>query len=166
MFNILTAGHPDALEGTVWYDLFAGTGAVGIEALSRGASKVHFVESSSVAADLIRRNLQSLGVTSRFEVVQEDVLRVLKKAGEKVKSADFVFLDPPYRLEGCYRATLELLSSFTQVKANMTVVAEHFKKFDPGEKFGGLVRYRAVEQGDAVLSFYRPTQRPQETLRP
>ena len=57
LFNVLTAGNPDALKGTVWLDLFAGTGAVGIEALSRGARLVHFVESSAQAVGLIRRNL-------------------------------------------------------------------------------------------------------------
>src|SRR3974390_2906842 len=61
LFNVLTAGNPSALEGGVWLDLFAGTGAVGIEALSRGAKEVHFVESSSAAAEVSRTNLQSLG---------------------------------------------------------------------------------------------------------
>src|SRR5580692_10674896 len=60
LFNVLTAGNPSALEGTVWIDLFAGTGAVGIEALSRGAKQVYFVESSDAAADVIRDNLKSL----------------------------------------------------------------------------------------------------------
>ena len=63
LFNVLTAGNPAALEGSVWLDLFAGTGAVGIEALSRGAKEVHFVENSAPAADVIRGNLQSLGIT-------------------------------------------------------------------------------------------------------
>src|SRR5580704_10786974 len=63
LFNVLTAGDPEALAGSVWLDLFAGTGAVGIEALSRGAKEVHFVENSAAAADGIRKNLQSLGIT-------------------------------------------------------------------------------------------------------
>src|ERR1700733_1235308 len=62
LFNVLTAGNPGALAGSTWLDLYAGTGAVGIEALSRGAAMVHFVESSAEAADLIRKNLKSLGV--------------------------------------------------------------------------------------------------------
>src|ERR1700680_2199852 len=61
LFNVLTAGNPAALEGSVWLDLFAGTGAVGIEALSRGAQQVFFVESLKPAVELIRRNLQPLG---------------------------------------------------------------------------------------------------------
>ena len=66
LFNVLAAGNPTALEGKVWLDLFAGTGAVGIEALSRGAAQVYFVESSIPAAGLIQRNLDSLGVESRL----------------------------------------------------------------------------------------------------
>ena len=62
LFNVLTAGNPNALEGSVWFDLFAGTGAVGIEALSRGAEQVYFVETSPRAAQLIQQNLQSLGI--------------------------------------------------------------------------------------------------------
>src|SRR3954467_6369489 len=69
LFNVLTAGNPAALEGSVWIDLFAGTGAVGIEALSRGAAMVYFVESSKQAAELIRRNLQSLGARDQYEVL-------------------------------------------------------------------------------------------------
>src|SRR6059036_1412595 len=70
LFDVLTAGNPVALEGTVWLDLYAGTGAVGIEALSRGAGMVYFVESSRHAAGVIQTNLRSLGVSDRFEILQ------------------------------------------------------------------------------------------------
>src|ERR671931_794698 len=73
LFNVLTAGNPQALEGSVWLDLFAGTGAVGIEALSRGAGQVIFVESSRKAAVLIGKNLQSLGIRNGFWVMQLEV---------------------------------------------------------------------------------------------
>ena len=66
LFNVLTAGNPAALEGSVWLDLFAGTGAVGIEALSRGAKEVHFVENSAPSAEMIRKNLHSLGIAGGF----------------------------------------------------------------------------------------------------
>src|SRR5208282_2920436 len=66
LFDVLTTGNPAALEGTVWLDIFAGTGVVGIEALSRGAKQVYFVESSDPAAQLIRNNLQSLGIEEGY----------------------------------------------------------------------------------------------------
>ena len=153
LFNVLTAGNPSALAGTMWVDLFAGTGAVGIEALSRGAAMVHFVESSAKAVELVQKNLQSLGITKNFEVLRQDAVRAigaLKKA-----KADFVFLDPPYRMNEAYRQTLEALAASALLKQDGTVIAEHDKRFDPGEGFGKLQRLRKLEQGDSALSFYR-----------
>src|SRR5207302_1965837 len=96
LFNVLSAGNPAALEGTVWLDLFAGTGAVGIEALSRGAAQVSFVESSPKACDLIEKNLASLGMKARFQVLRSDVAVALKRMESTLPSRDLIFLDPPY----------------------------------------------------------------------
>jgi 16S rRNA (guanine966-N2)-methyltransferase len=155
LFNVLTAGNPAALEGTVWLDLYAGTGAVGIEALSRGAGMVHFVESSGRAAELIKQNLASLGIGARFQVVKQDSIRALRALESGGVVADFVFLDPPYEMEEAYRQTLLTLSNSRLVKPESLVMAEHRKKFDPGAEFASLGRYRKLEQGDAALSFYR-----------
>jgi 16S rRNA (guanine966-N2)-methyltransferase len=155
LFNVLTAGNPGALEGTVWLDLFAGTGAVGIEALSRGAGMAYFVESSPRAAALVRQNLQKLGVETGSQVLQQDVVCALVGLQKQGVVADFGFLDPPYRLSEAYQHTLEALSQSGLVKAESVVIAEHEKRFDPGEEFGSLRRYRKLEQGEAALSFYR-----------
>jgi 16S rRNA (guanine966-N2)-methyltransferase len=155
LFNVLTAGDPDALAGTVWVDFYAGTGAVGIEALSRGAAKVHFVESSASAADLIRKNLRGLGIEKGFEVLRLDATRALKSLDAAGVKANFAFLDPPYRLEEEYARVLAALSSSQLISSESLVIAEHQKKFDPGQEFGGLKRYRNLVQGDAALSFYR-----------
>jgi 16S rRNA (guanine966-N2)-methyltransferase len=155
LFNVLTAGNAGALEGSVWIDLFAGTGAVGIEALSRGAAQVYFVESSAAAAKVIRQNLKSLQVESGFEVVQSDVLKALRRFEAEGVVADFVFLDPPYRMERAYREVLEFLGASALVKPEGRVIAEHEKRFDPGEEFGGLKTLRKLVQGDAALRFYR-----------
>ena len=155
VFNVFTAGHPAALEGSVWLDLYAGTGAVGIEALSRGASMVYFVESSLKAADLIRQNLKSLGVSSGAQVLNQEVSRSFKALEAGTTAADYVFLDPPYRMENEYSQTLASLEASSLVGAQTIVLAEHDKRFDPGETFGALQRYRKLVQGDAALSFYR-----------
>ena len=155
LFDILTAGNPEALEGTVWMDLFAGTGAVGIEALSRGAGAVYFVEKSAKAAELIRQNLQSLGVEEGFRIMKQDVKKAFSGLAEQGVATDFIFLDPPYRMEEVYRQTLEFLGESQLPKAGSVVIVEHHKKFDPGETFSSLRRYRKLEQGDVVLSFYR-----------
>jgi 16S rRNA (guanine(966)-N(2))-methyltransferase RsmD len=155
LFNVLAAGNPSALAGSVWIDLYAGTGAVGIEALSRGAEHVDFVESSGAATRLIGKNLASLKLASGFEVLTIDASRALKKLVSAGRSADFVFLDPPYRMQDEYGKALGLLGSLKILKASGVVIAEHERRFDPGEVFGALRRYRKLEQGDAALSFYR-----------
>ncbi len=157
LFNVLASGTPEAFEGTVWLDLCAGTGAVGIEALSRGAEKVYFVESSTAAAGLIQRNLSSLGVATGFEILKQDVALALRKLQARGVTANFVFLDPPYRLEKIYQQTLQELSLSRLLTPKATIVAEHEKRFDPGDGFAPLERYRKLEQGDAALSFYRST---------
>lgn len=128
---------------------------MGIEALSRGAAMVYFVESSARAAELVRQNLQSLGVAAGFQVVKQDVVRALRGLEAEGIVADFVFLDPPYRIQEAYSKTLESLAGSPLLKAETVVVAEHQKNFDPGEAFAPLRRYRKLEQGDAALSFYR-----------
>lgn len=155
LFNVLTGGNPEALQGSVWCDFFAGTGAVGIEALSRGAAKVYFVEKSADAADLIAQNLRSLKIENEFELLRMDAAKALNSLSARNIAADFVFLDPPYRMENAYSQILNLLSAGKLLKANGIAMAEHLKKFDPGETFGLLQRYRVLKQGDAALSFYR-----------
>ncbi|SRR5579862_2474572 len=155
LFNVLTPGDPDALVGSIWLDLYAGTGAVGIEALSRGAMQVLFVESSASAAELIKQNLQSLKIENGFRILKQDAARALKTLQAEQVKADYVFLDPPYGLEAEYKNTLSALGESALLKSGTIVLAEHFKKFDPGDQFGDLRRYRTLAQGDAVLSFYR-----------
>lgn len=155
LFNVLCGGDPNKLEKTIWLDLFAGTGAVGIEALSRGASTVHFVERSAAAANLIAKNLAGLKIQQGFEVHRTDILSALRRLALLQVAADFVFLDPPYRVQEAYRETLEQVVSSPLLKDHTIVIAEHDKKFEPGERFGKLGRFRKLEQGDSVLSFYR-----------
>ena len=155
LFNVLTAGNPAALEGSAWADLYAGTGAVGIEALSRGATSVLFVESARASVQLIQDNLRSLKIDAGFEVVRGDVGKVLRRWQDQSATFDYIFLDPPYRMESDYRDTLEFLGQSTLLKPTTTVIAEHTKQFDPVEEAGELRRYRKLIQGDAALCFYR-----------
>lgn len=155
LFDVLTAGNPTALEGTVWIDLFAGTGAVGIEALSRGAAMVHFVEISARAAELIEKNLRSLRIETGFHILKLDVSKAIHRLNADSVEGDFVFLDPPYQMEQAYRQTLDALAASRVLKPRSVVIAEHHKKFDPPRHAGSLNCYRLLQQGDAALSFYR-----------
>ncbi len=152
LFDVLCSGNPEALAGTTWIDLYAGTGAVGIEALSRGAAKVIFVESSKAAAEVIAANLKSLGIVNSFQIVKSDAAKALRHF-EGV-AADFIFLDPPYRMQPEYGRVLGELAGSALLRASGVVIAEHSEKLDPGDGFGRLRRYRTLKQGDAALSFY------------
>jgi 16S rRNA (guanine(966)-N(2))-methyltransferase RsmD len=155
LFNVLAPNIP----GSRLVDLFAGTGAIGIEALSRGAAEVVFIENHAPAATLIRRNLDSLGINSGATVLAVDALRGLAMlASRKQQSApgfDHVFLDPPYAAAEDYSRVLEYLGSADLLAPGGIVVAEHRRNFDLREEAGALHRFRVLRQGDAALSFYR-----------
>jgi len=150
LFNVVAGFVP----GSIWLDVFAGSGAVGIEALSRGAKKVYLVESASPAVRAIRANLKSLGVAEGFEIVDRDALAALAQLETRNVSCDFSFVDPPYRKTRDYEKILVFLSQAKLLRPGGLVIAEHDKHFDPGESFGPLGRRRKLRQGDAVLSFY------------
>ncbi|HKW19027.1 MAG TPA: 16S rRNA (guanine(966)-N(2))-methyltransferase RsmD [Terriglobales bacterium] len=157
LFNVLASGNSSALDGSILLDLFAGTGAVGIEALSRGAAMVYFVEMSKAATELIHKNLQPLGVEDRCRILRQEARRAISALESQAVKPDFIFLDPPYALQNAYRETLTALANSSLAESAL-VIAEHEKKFDPGEEFGALVRTRRLDQGDAALSFYRKVQ--------
>jgi 16S rRNA (guanine966-N2)-methyltransferase len=153
LFDVLSATRD--LADTVWLDLYAGTGAVGIEAFSRGARQVYFVESTKKHARLLRDNLQSLGISAGYEVQEREVMKALSLLDSTGVVCDFCFLDPPYRMRGAYEQTLGYLAQSRLLQPSTIVIAEHEKKFNLEERFGALLRYRRLDQGDAALSFYR-----------
>ena len=144
LFNVLAPRIAD----TVFLDAYAGTGAVGIEALSRGARRAILVEKNRSAAALIRENLSALGLESRAEVFVSKAVPVLERV-----SADIIFLDPPYELENEYPAALAVLGS----SAAGLVIAQHSTRLALKPDYGCLRRYRELKQGDNILSFYSST---------
>ena len=141
LFDILA---PD-IVGAVFVDAYAGTGAVGIEALSRGAARAIFLERNQAAVAVIRENLHVLGIEDRASVVTGKALASLER-----QAADIVFMDPPYEMEAEYAAALE------KARAPLVIV-QHSARFDTGAAHGALRRTRIVPQGDNALSFYRAT---------
>ncbi len=141
LFNILAP----KIDGITFLDAYAGTGAVGIEALSRGAAHAIFVEKNRAAVEVMRDNLAALGIENRAEVFTGKAAAVLERL-----SADIVFLDPPYDFEREYAEALDVLGS----RHNPLVVAQHASQFALAEQYGALRRTRVVKQGDNSLSFY------------
>lgn len=150
LFNVLSP----RIQQACFADLYAGSGAVGIEALSRGASFVYFVEQAKPAIQILKENLRTLSLSANLQVESKNVRAFL--SGKLGRPLDIVFLDPPYEAADQYTATL---SAFGGVAAGLlspsaVVIAEHFRKDRLLEQYGSLQRYRVLEQGDAALSFY------------
>ena len=159
LFNILAAGSgTTGMEGARFVDLYAGTGAVGIEAVSRGAAKVWLAEKAEPALKAIRTNLETLGIVSGVEVDERGAGALLERLVKARVVVDVVYLDPPWEVEAEYVRTLELLGSErgrAMLAQDAVVVAEHSSKKKLAERYGGLDRIRELKQGDAALSFYR-----------
>lgn len=142
LFDILQT----RIQGSSFLDAYAGTGAVGIEALSRGARHVYFLERNRVALEAIRENLASLNIERSATVVAGPVLLTLEKY-----PAQIVFLDPPYDQEREYASALEILGG----NPPELVVVQHSVRFTLEESYGELTKTRVVKQGDNALSFYQ-----------
>ena len=143
LFNILAPN----IEGAFFIDAYAGSGAIGIEALSRGASRVVFMERNKIAIGVIRDNVKELGIARRV-----DVLHTKSASAIALYPADIVFLDPPYDLLEEYDACLEALAA----KPPTLVVAEHTSRVSLKPAYGSLQRTRVLKQGESSLSFFSP----------
>jgi 16S rRNA (guanine(966)-N(2))-methyltransferase RsmD len=164
LFNILGADVRDS----IFVDVFAGSGAVGIEALSRGARRAFFVERHSAAVKLLRSNLESLGIAvagpkdktfaGAAEIIALDAIAGLEQLAARGLRADFVFADPPYADSGAYGAVLDWLGDSELLAPGGRVILEHSRRQELPVLAGQLRRSRVVQQGDAVLSFYVPAR--------
>jgi 16S rRNA (guanine(966)-N(2))-methyltransferase RsmD len=143
LFNVIAP----QVEGALFIDAYAGTGAVGIEALSRGARRAIFIEKNRGALVVLRENLKSLGVERESEVIAKPVLKALGRAPE----ADIFFLDPPYPLEREYHACLTTLGEAPPA----LVIVQHATRFELQTNWGALERTRMIRQGDNALTLFK-----------
>jgi 16S rRNA (guanine966-N2)-methyltransferase len=153
LFNILAP----RIEGARFLDLCAGSGAVGIEALSRGAAHVTFVDRSRKMYALIETNVKILNVNDdEVEVVSREALEFLRRQAKKEgESFDVIFFDPPYTTD--YAEVLDYVGeqAGALLSEDGVMIVEHDKKKELFEVFGQLKRYRVLKQGDSSLSFYK-----------
>jgi 16S rRNA (guanine(966)-N(2))-methyltransferase RsmD len=156
LFNVLAP----RIEGARFLDLCAGTGAVGIEALSRGANHVTFVDQSRKMCELIEANTTALGINHEgFEIITAEASEYLRRRARKaLPPFEIIFFDPPYDAD--YETVLRIAGEQSPklLSKDAMVVVEHHKKRDLQDEFGVLERYRTLRQGDSVLSFYRTGQ--------
>lgn len=141
LFNVLA---PE-IEGVVFLDAYAGSGAVAIEALSRGAKHAILFEKSNAALVVIHENLKALELSGRATVIRGNALSLLPR-----HPAGIVFLDPPYARSGEYQSALDLLS------ATPLVIAQYELRLNLPEQVGPLRQTRVIRQGSNLLSFFRP----------
>jgi 16S rRNA (guanine966-N2)-methyltransferase len=153
LFNIISS----RLDGCRFVDLYAGTGAVGIEAISRGAAHVWFAENADLALTSLRQNLSELKIKQGFTLEDRGVGAMLQRLSKLPQPVDIVYLDPPYEAEDEYSSTLNFFGSLrgrTILSADALVVAEHSSKAKLAGRYGALENTRLLKQGDAALSFF------------
>jgi 16S rRNA (guanine(966)-N(2))-methyltransferase RsmD len=153
LFNVLAPRIPRCR----FCDLYAGTGAVGIEALSRGAAHVWFTENAPSAIASLRANLAALRITTGFTLEDRGTGALLQRLGKLGQPIDILYLDPPYEAETEYEATLGFLGSArgrASLAPDALVVAEHSSKIPLAARYGTLHQTRTKKQGDAALTFY------------
>jgi len=151
IFNILRG----QIEGGTVLDLFAGTGNLGIEALSRGAKEVTFVEKGKQALRLIQKNLEQFGMEERSEVLPTDANRAIEILKERGKAFDLIFMDPPYE-QGLIERTLMKLNSHPIYHKDSVLVVEHHRRerLSSAVKGWNLIRQRRI--GETVISLLTP----------
>jgi 16S rRNA (guanine966-N2)-methyltransferase len=149
LFNVLAP----RMKGACCLDAYAGTGAIGIEALSRGAMRCVFVESDAGVARILGENLRTFGIEDRTEVLVMPFARAASAMTIASGCFDIVFLDPPYG-EGEIRRALRLCSPGSLLRRSGILVAEHDKRQAMPQTEGSLVLSRALRYGGTVLSYY------------
>ncbi|MDU7477408.1 MAG: 16S rRNA (guanine(966)-N(2))-methyltransferase RsmD [Paenibacillus macerans] len=140
-------------EGGAALDLFAGTGGLGIEALSRGMDKAVFIDKEYKSIATVRANLQATGLTERAEVYKNDAERALKALAKREAAFDLVFLDPPYRLKHGDKL-MEQMDELKLLKEGATIVLEYESSYAYPERFGNFTQRRKAEYGETAVSVY------------
>lgn len=149
LFNVLTP----VISGKNFLDICAGSGAVGIEALSRGAQSVTFIDRSRRACAVIELNLKELGIEDNAAIINKDAAVALRRLAGNQQTFDIVFVDPPYD-SNVYSEIMTLLGRAGVLSPAGIVIVEHRAKTPPQREFGDLQIYRELKQGESALAFY------------
>jgi 16S rRNA (guanine966-N2)-methyltransferase len=148
IFNILGP----SVQGATFFDGCAGVGGIGIEAISRGAAFVYFVEQSRKACQIIRENLRSLKVEEGFKILEMDLIKSIALLDSPLNIA---FVDPPYDRDDLYDACLNRFGTAPLLAPDGLLIMEHSKRKEMPGTAGNLQKIRSLVQGDAALAFYR-----------
>ncbi|MGC1870066.1 MAG: 16S rRNA (guanine(966)-N(2))-methyltransferase RsmD [Acidobacteriaceae bacterium] len=156
LFNVIAPRIQDA----VFADLFAGTGAVGIEAISRGARQVYFAENAKVPLETLRHNLDRLGIRDQAIVESAGVMPLLRRLLQQKVTLDLIFLDPPYKDQLAYETVLRFLAGYASLHEDAIVIVEHSRRYSLPNLNIQLQPYRTIKQGEAALTFFHCNTKP------
>jgi 16S rRNA (guanine(966)-N(2))-methyltransferase RsmD len=151
LFNVIAP----RIQGAVFADLFAGTGAVGIEAISRGARQVYFAENAQAPLQTLHHNLDRLQVGHQAIVESAGTMPLLRRLLRQSITLDLIFLDPPYKDQLAYETVLTFLAEHSILHVDAIVVVEHSRRSSLPQLNIQLQPYRRIEQGEAGLTFFR-----------
>ncbi|MDD5439728.1 MAG: 16S rRNA (guanine(966)-N(2))-methyltransferase RsmD [Candidatus Omnitrophica bacterium] len=151
LFNVIAS----AIPGTSVLDLYAGSGAFGLEAISRGARSATFIDNNHRCIEIIKKNIEHVGVGDRATVMKMDVLRALDLLGRpESPHFDIVIMDPPY-YKDLAKKTLIKLGLYDIVSPNNIIIIEHYRKDEVPDALDNLKRCAEKRYGDTLLSFYK-----------
>ncbi len=150
LFNVI---GPD-VAGSRWLDLFAGSGAVGIEALSRGACQAVFIDADKIAAEIIRDNLMNCGLEREAEVYRNDVFRATRLLEKRSKHFDYIYIDPPFTNEDIFIPVLKDLAASQLLDEDGTLIIRTPRRFKVPVKISGMVCNRSDNYGESTLHYY------------
>jgi len=158
LFNIL-----QEVSGKAFLDLFAGCGNVGLEALSRGAANVVFVEKNPVMVNAIKRNLLELGINNKYQILETEAAKGIKKLQRKGEQFDFLFADPPYE-KGFIREIFQYLGEGEMISSSGVAIFQHSIREDiPGTLTGTFMLTDQRRYGDTRISFFKRMEREKGT---
>ncbi len=144
-----------SLPGSAFLDLFAGSGSMGIEAISRGAKKAVFVENHRIAVDVIQKNIVNCKFDREAEVYQDDVFRRIPLLSRQGERFDIIYLDPPFTVSSIFIPVMETLAKENILNPDGVIAIRSEKNFDMPDAFGDLVKYKEKKYGISVIHFYR-----------
>lgn len=150
LFNVI---GPDVADSS-WLDLFAGSGAVGIEALSRGARKVIFIDADKTAADIIRDNLIHCRLEQEAEVYRNDVFRAIRLLQKRSQHFDYIYVDPPFTNEAIFIPILKDLAESSLLERDGVLVLRTPRRFKVPVEIAGLACRRSDDYGESTLHYY------------
>lgn len=158
LFNVW---GPDIFAAQV-LDLFAGSGSVGIEALSRGAGRVVFVDNDRNAINIIKENLQECKFKDGFELFHSDVFKVLNLLTRQQRCFDFIYVDPPFTNDKIFDEVMSVLGKVVILRDDGVLVIRTRKQRELEPQFEKLIKYRTSNYGESTLHYYRCMEEDQE----